>query len=64
MGTGLDLLQSSVCLTGIGNYRIYYRGGSKISEKGVLMFKGMGVALLILSHFSSISHENERCWSH
>ena len=43
MGTGLDLLQSSVCCTGVGNNRIYCRGGSRISGKGVGMYKGMGV---------------------
>ena len=33
--------------------------GSRISGKGVQMYKGTGFALLILSHFSQISHENE-----
>ena len=36
-----------------------------ISGKGVCMYKGMGgSAVLILSHFSKISHENEIIWSH
>ena len=41
--------------------------GSRISGKGVHMYKGVcvwGYALLILSHFSYISHENEIIWSH
>ena len=29
-----------------------YRGRSRLSEKGVHMYKGMGFAFLILSHFS------------
>ena len=29
-----------------------YRSGSRISEKGVHMYKGRGFALQILSHFS------------
>ena len=29
-----------------------YRGGSRISGKGVHMYKGTGFAFLILSHFS------------
>ena len=29
-----------------------YRGGSRISGKGVHMYKGAGIAFLILSHFS------------
>ena len=28
------------------------RGGSRISGKGVQMYKGVGFSLLILSHFS------------
>ena len=32
--------------------------------KGVHMYKGVGLALLNLSHFSYISHENEIIWSH
>ena len=28
-----------------------YRGGSRISEKGVHMYKGVGFALVILSNF-------------
>ena len=40
------------------------RGGSRISGKGVRMYEGMGFALLILSYFSKISHENEIIWSH
>ena len=42
------------CVNGIA-----CRGGSRISEKGVNLFKGGGFALLILSNFSKISHENE-----
>ena len=33
-------------------------------EMGFKCIKGWGFALLILSHFSSISHENEIIWSH
>ena len=40
------------------------RGGSRISGNGVHMYKGVGFALLILSNFSQISHENEIIWSH
>ena len=40
------------------------RGGSRVSGQGVHMYKIVGFALLILSHFSSISHENEIIWSH
>ena len=36
----------------------FIRGGSWISGKGVHMYKGVGLALLILSLFSYISHEN------
>ena len=36
-----------------------HRGGSRISGKGVHIYKGMGCSLLILSHFSKISLENE-----
>ena len=32
--------------------------------KGFHMYKYRGFALLILSHFSQISHENEIIWSH
>ena len=39
------------------------RGGSRISEKGVLMFKGVGFALLILYDFFYMSHENEIIWA-
>ena len=28
------------------------------------MYKGAGLAFLILSHFSEISHENEIIWPH
>ena len=37
-------LHLKMCLTS--------RGGSRISEKGVPMYKGMGFALMILSTFS------------
>ena len=37
----------------------YCRGGSYI-----YIYKGVGIALLILSHFSTITHENEIIWSH
>ena len=44
------------------------RGGSRISGKEVHIYNGMGgvggFALLILSHFSEISYENEIIWSH
>ena len=40
------------------------RGGSRVSGKGVHMYKVVGVALLILSHLFLISHENEIIWSH
>ena len=32
--------------------RCKFRGGSRISEKGVRMYKDIGFALLTLSHFS------------
>ena len=41
---------------------VLHRGGSRISGKGVHIV--WGFALLILSHFSSISHENRIIWSH
>ena len=42
-----------------------YRGGSRISENGVHMYKGAGFAFLILSHFFKMSHENEIIiWPH
>ena len=40
-------------------------GGSRISGeafKGVLKYKSVGFALLILSHFSQIFDENEIIW--
>ena len=39
------------------------RGGSRISGKGFICIKVWGFALLILSHFSYISHENKIIWS-
>ena len=39
------------------------RGKSRISGKGVQMYRGWGFTLLNLSHFSQISHENEIIWS-
>ena len=33
-------------------------------EMGFICIKVYGLAMLILSHFSSISHENEIIWSH
>ena len=49
-----------------------FRGGSSISGKGVHMYKGVhvcvcggvGVAYLILSHFSQIYYDNEIIGSH
>ena len=32
-------------------------------ERGVHMYNGVGFALLIFSHFSKVSHENEIIWS-
>ena len=46
----LELLESTE-LDYIDCWRIY-RGGSRISGKGVHMFKSAGFAFLILSHFS------------
>ena len=46
----LELLESTV-LGYIDIWRIY-RGRSRISGKGVHMYKGAGFAFLILSHFS------------
>ena len=40
------------------------RGRSRISGKGIHMYKGVGFALLILSDFSYISHENVIIWSY
>ena len=38
-----------------------FRGGSRMSEKGVQMCNGReGVALLISSHSSPVSHENRK----
>ena len=42
---------------------MHNRGGSRISGKGFILYKGVGVRLLMLSHFSEISHENEIIWS-
>ena len=36
------------------------RDGSRISGKGVLRYKSVGCALLMLSHCSLISNENEK----
>ena len=47
-----------------GSLKKYRWGGSRISGKGVQMYKGRGFALTILSYFSLISHENEIIWSH
>ena len=33
-------------------------------ERGFICIKVCGVALVILSHFSYISHKNEIIWSH
>ena len=33
-------------------------------KRGFICIKVLGFALLILSHFSLISHENEIIWSH
>ena len=42
-----------------------HRGGSRISGKGVHMYRGVeGLALLIFISFFLISHENEIIWSH
>ena len=41
-----------------------YRGGSRMSGKGFICIKVLGLAFLILSHFSLISHENEIIWPH
>ena len=49
---------------GTNKYLSYYRDESRVSGKWVYMFKGVGSALLVLSHFSYISHENETIWSH
>ena len=38
-----------------------YRGRSRISGKGVLMYKSVRVRF---ADFSQISHENEIIWSH
>ena len=38
------------------------RSRSRISGKGVQKYKGGGLTLLILSHFSLITHENEIIW--
>ena len=46
----LELLESTE-FDYIGFWCIY-RGGSRISGKGVHMYKGAGYAFLILSHFS------------
>ena len=39
-------------------------GRPRISGKGFICNKVSGFALLILFHFSYISHENEIIWSH
>ena len=39
-------------------------GGLRIPGNGVHMYEGVGVALLIVSHLSSISHELAIIWSH
>ena len=58
----LELLESTV-LGSIGIWCIY-RGGSRISGKGVHMYKGTGFAFLIFSHFFLMFHENEIIWPH
>ena len=40
------------------------KGSGADSGKRVLCIKVWGFALLILSHFSQISYENEIIWSH
>ena len=40
------------------------RGGSRISGKGFICIKMWGLALVVFSHFSYLSHENEIIWSH
>ena len=37
---------------------------SRISGKGVYMYKCVGVRFADLSHFTELSHENEIIWSH
>ena len=39
------------------------RGGSRMSGKGVHMYKGVGVRFVDFISFSLISHENEIIWS-
>ena len=46
--------------------RYIHRGGSRISAKGVHMYKGVGVrcADFISFFLNTVSHENEIIWSH
>ena len=46
----LELLESPKL--NYNHFWCIYRGGSRISGKGVHMYKGTGFAFLILSHFS------------
>ena len=43
---------------------IYTEADPGFLERGLICIKVWGFALLILSHFSKISHENEIIWSH
>ena len=44
--------------------QIYSRANPGFLERGFVCIKVWGFTLLILSHFSEISHENEINWSH
>ena len=47
------------------NKKVYYsEADSGFLERGFIYIKVWGCALLISSHFSLISHENEIIWSH
>ena len=56
-----------VCVkhTCILNFLTYLSGADQgFLERGFICIKVWGVVLLILSHFSLISHETEIIWSH
>ena len=50
---------ASVCIN-----CILFRADPGFLERGFICLKEWGFVLLIVSHFSEMSHENEIIWSH